>query len=839
MKKTKQIFLIQLFFFVCAINIFAQKNILFFGNSFTRYNNVTGTVANIADAGGFDKPNIGGRLADGNTLAQHITAMVNDGTSSVIYTGIGSSDNWDFVVEQEYSTKPTSIGDPSAFRADALSLFNLVKARSENVTAVMFETWARPNLCPPYGSTFINLEDMQLQLFTNYSLAVTNIVDTSSSRAILAPVGNGFELAGFPLSIYASDKYHAGPKGSLLEAMIIYASIYGNTLSSIPKNNLSVLLAEAGVSLNDWEYAAPIADKTVFGSIDPFYDYTIDIDFGVSDFLTTNSEWNNITNPNLGTELSNLFSNNGSASSVSLFIESNFLTNKACGITADALFPESAQRDGFVIASGQTSTLYFSNLKNYERCALRVFGSFSVEDPNYNLSVFDTQNNSVIDTMNNVSKQITFSELTVNSNGEAYIFFNRPGTNSDDKTIVSAIELSESDPTAVADFQESLLFDFGDSSYITPGNWNNAVNPFPDQIINCINSNGSSTDISLVMSNWYGGSNQGGTTTPDPLFGLPATATRDNAFGGTDWVNSPTSYIYLTNLKLTNVYSFTFFASRTGVSDNRETLYTVEGAPGSSDSVVLNPSNNSSNDVITKAISPDSDGKILITLTWGSNNNQTPQHFWYLGYMKIDCYSQTKKSKVCQCDFGVPEFLSSGNWNNITNYINGYDFVSLVDSNGLDSGFKLQISKSFSYADNKGVATNLLYSLNAQRDGFILDKSDTNAALIIKGLSVSNVYLLNIFGSYIYDVNKNMMVVAGDENVVLNTENNIYNSVIITNLVPSNGILKIDFISQGTNDTDNSCLNTARLGVSVPEPSFVFLSLVFLIYKFICVRFYS
>ncbi|RYD39803.1 MAG: hypothetical protein EOP85_15330 [Verrucomicrobiaceae bacterium] len=79
-------------------------------------------------------------------------------------------------------------------------------------------------------------------------------------------------------------------------------------------------------------------------------------------------------------------------------------------------------------------------------------------------------------------------------------------------------------------------------------------------------------------------------------------------------------------------YSFLFHASRTGVADNRQTVYTVTGAAVSSTS--LNASNNVDNVVTLAAVQPSASGEILVELSPGPMNNNV-YHFTYLNAMVV------------------------------------------------------------------------------------------------------------------------------------------------------------------------------------------------------------
>jgi hypothetical protein len=70
-----------------------------------------------------------------------------------------------------------------------------------------------------------------------------------------------------------------------------------------------------------------------------------------------------------------------------------------------------------------------------------------------------------------------------------------------------------------------------------------------------------------------------------------------------------------------------------GVTDNRETLYSVHG--GTSGSSSLDTASNVSNVALVADILPDANGGIEISITPGPNNNNASR-FWYIGAMSIE-----------------------------------------------------------------------------------------------------------------------------------------------------------------------------------------------------------
>lgn len=186
----------------------------------------------------------------------------------------------------------------------------------------------------------------------------------------------------------------------------------------------------------------------------------------------------------------------------------------------------------------------------------------------------------------------------------------------------------------------SIFVDFGDSSQITAGNYNNLVFNSPSvlSIPNAIDSTGAGTGISITATGFYPGSNQNGTTSPTGAAAVfDAQATRDNAFGHTGAFggnpDASLANVSLTGLNPALTYDFVFFGSRTSVTDNRETAYAVSGATLST--AYLNTAANTSNVATVSGMAPTATGTISINVSAGPNNSNASK-FYYLGAMKID-----------------------------------------------------------------------------------------------------------------------------------------------------------------------------------------------------------
>jgi hypothetical protein len=89
----------------------------------------------------------------------------------------------------------------------------------------------------------------------------------------------------------------------------------------------------------------------------------------------------------------------------------------------------------------------------------------------------------------------------------------------------------------------------------------------------------------------------------------------------------------LTGLNPSAKYTLTFYASRTGVSDNRETGYTVTGA--NSGYAALDAANNITNTASVTGILPNAAREITIAIGPTANNNNSVK-YTYLGALRVD-----------------------------------------------------------------------------------------------------------------------------------------------------------------------------------------------------------
>lgn len=185
-------------------------------------------------------------------------------------------------------------------------------------------------------------------------------------------------------------------------------------------------------------------------------------------------------------------------------------------------------------------------------------------------------------------------------------------------------------------YQFDLNYNSG-AIYQTAGNWN-AVNGTTTAVSlpNFIDSNGVASTYTMAITAPFVAANDSGTQNPSPTIGFPGTATRD-AFYVQNGATSSATFTF-SGLNVNNYYSFTIFACRDGVTDNRESLYTIAGI--TTGTATLNPSSNTTNVATVNNIKPAVDGTITITITKGANNVNGS------GYAYINAFKITETTEM-------------------------------------------------------------------------------------------------------------------------------------------------------------------------------------------------
>ncbi|CAL1151150.1 unnamed protein product [Cladocopium goreaui] len=249
----------------------APKNVLFYGNSFTlgfgSTTSVNALFEDIAIAAGHDAPLVQSAAASGQDIEWHL----NNNTAA-IFTLIPPDRDWDAVVMQEHSTKLTRAytGNPrfpdsvDESKSTVVDLYNTVQLRSPNAVPVLYETWARGpghTFYTPPNVIFTDPAEMQAEVRDGYD-ALKEAIDTEEGAptALIAPVGDAWEEANYD-NLHANDNWHAGNRGTLLAALVIYGTVYGDTTTSdIP---LDAILTSVNLGPDDGAFLTAAADAVL------------------------------------------------------------------------------------------------------------------------------------------------------------------------------------------------------------------------------------------------------------------------------------------------------------------------------------------------------------------------------------------------------------------------------------------------------------------------------------------------------------------------------------------------------------------------------------------------
>ncbi|MCE0523609.1 MAG: hypothetical protein LV480_11940 [Methylacidiphilales bacterium] len=151
------------------------------------------------------------------------------------------SKTWTWVVLQDYSTRPTHVGDVKQFMRDGETFSKRIARTSPAAGILLFETWARPpgafyNGKP--GHDFSGHGQMTSELHQSYGRLRDDLAGKNSHRPVrVALVGTAFASAAaqFPaINLDCPDHHHASAEGSYLAVLVIYETIYHDSAKGAP-----------------------------------------------------------------------------------------------------------------------------------------------------------------------------------------------------------------------------------------------------------------------------------------------------------------------------------------------------------------------------------------------------------------------------------------------------------------------------------------------------------------------------------------------------------------------------------------------------------------------------
>ncbi|WP_020567754.1 SGNH/GDSL hydrolase family protein [Neolewinella persica] len=338
---------------------------------------------------------------------------------------------------------------------------------------------------------------------------------------------------------------------------------------------------------------------------------------------------------------------------------------------------------------------------------------------------------------------------------------------------------------------DTLLIDFGNR--LSPGPWNNILEPAAPDTTTLTNSAGFTTTYGLSVFDPFNNINTGGTQDPDAALGFPATATGDSFFGNVTTFGGQiqlTGGVELVNLLPGKNYSLTLFASR-DAADNREAQYIIEGL--TSDTLYLDASDNASM-VVMSTVLPSVDGRIRITASTGPGNNNAAG-FYYFGAMKV-VYAHEEvelPQDTILVDFG--NVISPLPWNNLADPVAG-TIQDMLNTAGFSSAYDINVFDAFNNINTGGTQTpdvSLGFPATATGDSFFGNVTEFGGQVQPTGgvelteLRPEKTYTLSLFASRdATDVREAQYIVEGltRDTLYLNASDNT-GTIVTTTLFPA------------------------------------------------------
>jgi hypothetical protein len=244
-------------------------NLLYFGNSYTHGTGSTRTVplmvSDIAQAAGRVTPNTVMVTAGGATLWQHNIQSV-----SAITTRLDEGQRWDRVILQDQSTMNTIFGSVEQHRMAFVALVGKVRDHSPLAKVVGYQTWSRapshPYFTGPQPFFPRGAAEMTEQIRDGYNLSTADAnAMYGAGTSSVARVGEAWQAANWE-RLHISDLSHAQNRGSLLAAMVLYASIYDD--ATVQDIDYTAISAGLGLGAADSAFLSSAAQRTI-GTVTP------------------------------------------------------------------------------------------------------------------------------------------------------------------------------------------------------------------------------------------------------------------------------------------------------------------------------------------------------------------------------------------------------------------------------------------------------------------------------------------------------------------------------------------------------------------------------------------
>jgi hypothetical protein len=254
--------------FFVALTLAAQgDDVLFIGNSFTY-----GAMAPAVQKNG-GVPKLFEEIAR-DKGRQVTTSAVTAGGKDWSYhlaqpaTATALSEKpWTWVVLQDFSTRPTRIGNVEQFMRDGETFSTRIAQNSPHAGILLYETWPRPAGKFYQSTPGCGFAEMMDDLHQSFARLRDDLVAKDPNRPVrVALVGTAFArvAAEYPaLNLNASDDHHATADGYYLAALVIYETIYHDSVKGVPSSFFHGALV---ITADDAAKLQEVADEIATGS---------------------------------------------------------------------------------------------------------------------------------------------------------------------------------------------------------------------------------------------------------------------------------------------------------------------------------------------------------------------------------------------------------------------------------------------------------------------------------------------------------------------------------------------------------------------------------------------
>jgi hypothetical protein len=148
---------------------------------------------------------------------------------------------WTWVVLQDFSSRPTRIGNIQAFMQDGETFSAKIAQTSPRAGIILYETWARPpgkfyQTAP--GNAFSGPKEMIAELHQSYLNLCQDLAAQDPKRPVrVAAVGTAFARTTIDdpaIPLDAADHHHSTPDGYYEAALLIERTIYPGSVHGAP-----------------------------------------------------------------------------------------------------------------------------------------------------------------------------------------------------------------------------------------------------------------------------------------------------------------------------------------------------------------------------------------------------------------------------------------------------------------------------------------------------------------------------------------------------------------------------------------------------------------------------